>query len=1074
MSLTTATGPWGLLLDEREEFAKVVEFPTPILAPAELAWIEQLGERDPAFRAKRLDTRFRVESGRGGLEVAVADLCRRAETAVDEGHSLLVLSDRACDEDWAPIPMLLATSAVHHHLIEARKRMQVSLLCDSGEAREDHHFACLIGYGATLVHPWLAYRSVEALAKADPRGEKLSVDEALASYRGAVEKGLLKIMSKMGICPATSYQGAQIFETIGLDRDLVDRYFVGTASRISGVNLHHIAGDALALHDRAYGAASPTNGNGHLSTGRSGSTMPLKRPGPAPAVAAQSPTTPTRDAAALSATAVSSSSHSSSSSSSGSAPTDALTDLPNLPDLGIYRFRKDGEYHALGPAVFKALHKAVRSQSREAYDTYARLVDERPPMTLRDLLDWTPAGPPIPLDDVEPATEIAKRFCTQAMSHGAVSSEAHEALAVAMNRIGAKSNSGEGGEARDRFYRFDTDQDDRGHSPWKPRAGDWANSAIKQVASGRFGVTPEYLVAAKELEIKMAQGSKPGEGGQIPGHKVSEEIASIRRSVPGVTLISPPPHHDIYSIEDLAQLIYDLKRINREARIGVKLVAGAGVGTIAAGVAKGYADSIQLSGHDGGTGASPLGSIRHAGLPWELGLAEAQQVLVRNALRERVTLRVDGGLKTGRDVVTAALLGAEEFGFGTTSLVALGCIMARQCHLNTCPVGVATQKPELRAKFPGEPEHVIAFLMFVAEHVRHILASMGVARLEEIVGRTELLKQRGIESPKGVKLDLGELLADPDPDGVFSRRRTWKRNDRPPEDPLDQRVFQDCKKAVALAEPLQRHYEISNRDRTVGARLSGEIARTWRDRGLPDGTIDLTFHGIAGQSFGAFASNGMRMTLVGEAQDYVGKGMGGGEIVIRPPAGARFESWKNVVLGNTVLYGATGGALFAAGRAGERLAVRNSGAVCVVEGCGDHGCEYMTGGVVVVLGSTGKNFAAGMSGGVAYVLDLEDRFPERLNGGMVREERLGVAGAVAGAGGPGRDEGDGILLELIARHRDLTGSARAGWMLANWEALRGRFWRVEPLGLTEPAAPERRKPADIGVTSVEELRPPAS
>ncbi len=984
MSLATATGPWGPLLDEREDFARLIEFPSPVLSPAELAFIENLSATSPAFPCRRISTRYPVEGGARALESALERVCAECERAVDDGCALLVLSDRDGGPETAPAPMLLAIAAAHYHLVETRKRMQASLICDSGEVREDHHFACLIGYGATLVHPWLAYQSVAALAAADPRGTGITGTEALTHYRRAIEKGLLKIMSKMGICPVASYQGAQIFEIIGLDQALVDRYFTGTPCRIGGLKLEHLAFDIARFHASAH----------HGEEGEE----------------------------------------------------------DRLPDRGIYRFRKNGEYHAMNPQVFKHLHKAVRSQSPAAYSTYVAEVEGRPPTSIRDLLRWRRAAAPLALEEVEPAAKIAVRFCTQAMSHGAISSEAHEALAVAMNRLGGKSNSGEGGEDRERFYRFAGERPERGFAAWRPGAGDLANSAIKQVASARFGVTPEYLVAARELEIKMAQGSKPGEGGQIPGHKVSVEIARIRGAVPGVTLISPAPHHDIYSIEDLAQLIYDLVRINPEARIGVKLVSAVGVGTVAAGVVKGYADSIQISGHDGGTGASPLGSIKHAGLPWELGLAETQQVLVLNDLRERVTLRVDGGFKTGRDVVIGALLGADEFGFGTASLVALGCIMARQCHLNTCPVGIATQREELRAKFPGRPEQVISFLLFVAEQVRLILSQIGVPKLEDIIGRVDLLEPSATALPRGVELDLAGLLYDGDPERTRPRHRVWPRNQRPGKDmPLDQQVFEDCRAAVEARRSIKREYPITNRDRSVGARLAGAIARATCDRGLASGSIDLRFLGTAGQSFAAFCNRGMRMTLVGEAQDYVGKGLGGGEVVLLPPPNSGFASHTSVILGNTVLYGATSGALFAAGRAGERLCVRNSGARAVVEGCGDHGCEYMTAGVVVVLGETGRNFGAGMSGGVAYVLDLDGMFQARLNDEMVGLERLTESSD--------RE----LLMSLIERHHELTESPRAAWLMEDWDDLGSRFWRVAPHSGVEVAAAPPAVNAELSV-----------
>jgi glutamate synthase domain-containing protein 2/glutamate synthase domain-containing protein 3 len=965
MSLYTVIGPRGPLLEEGPEAAKVIQFASPIMDEADIAWLRS----QAVFPVVTLSATFPLAAGPEGLEPALAQLCQEAEAAVKGGAGALILSDRGVGPTTVPIPMLLATSAVHHHLIACGLRTRTGIVVESGEPREDHHFACLIGYGAALIHPYLALASVRALATNAPR--PLSPEQAAKNYVKAVEKGLLKIMSKMGISAISSYRGAQIFEAVGIDQAVIARYFPGTPSRISGAGLMAFATDALVLHAEAYGEDG------------------------------------------------------------------------DLKDRGIYRFRKAGEYHAFNPLVFKALHKAVRSESFEAFAEYAKLVDERPPCTLRDLLTYRKAEVPLPLEAVEPIEAIVTRFTTQAMSHGSVSRETHETLAIAMNRLGAKSNSGEGGEDPERFKPYTRDMPEVSHAPWHPKAGDFANSAIKQVASGRFGVTPDYLVAARELEIKMAQGSKPGEGGQIPGHKVNAEIARIRRSVPGVTLISPPPHHDIYSIEDLAQLIYDLKRVNREARVGVKLVATAGVGTIAAGVAKGYADNIQISGYDGGTGASPLSSIKHAGVPWELGLAETQQMLVKNDLRGRVTLRTDGGLKTGRDVVIAALLGAEEYGFGTAALVAAGCAMIRQCHLNTCPVGIATQRADLRAKYTGQPEHVMNFMLYVAQQVRMILAEMGFSSLDEIIGRVDLLMPKAVRLPKVATIDLSAILHDPDPSRTRARRSQQRRNDRPEVDlPLDEVIWRDAEAAVRGGRPYSRHYHITNRERTVGARLSGEIARLYGAAGLPGGTINLSFSGTAGQSFAAFNNRGMRMLLVGEAQDYVGKGMYGGEIAIRPPTPAL--QGTNVIIGNTVMYGATGGSLYAAGKAGERLCVRNSGGHAVVEGCGDHGCEYMTGGVVVVLGETGRNFGAGMSGGVAYVYDPEAIFPRRINPGMVALERL--CGGI--------DEA--LLKAMIERHHTLTGSPRAKALLDDWQTALQHFWKVAPHPSSEDATAEEQ------------------
>ncbi|HEX7004691.1 MAG TPA: glutamate synthase large subunit [Trueperaceae bacterium] len=966
MSLSTILGPRASLLEEEPEAARVMRFESPIIDDGQLGWLKQ----QEYLGTATLDARFPVSEGPEGLLNALEELADRAQEEVEAGVSVLILSDRTVGPEWAPVPMLLAVGAVHHRLLLVGRRTKAAIVCDTGEPREDHHYACLIGYGAALIHPYLAFATARDAASAKAE-IAVSGEEAVANYVKAVEKGLLKIMSKMGISTISSYRGAQIFEAVGVDRDVIERYFYGTPSRIGGAGIETFAIDVLRLHAEAFG------------------------------------------------------------------------EQEGLVDRGIYRFRKAGEYHAHNPSVFKALHKAVRTESFEAFEEYTRQVEERPACNLRDLLTLKKAEKPLPLDDVEPVEAIVRRFTTQAMSHGSVSREMHETLAIAMNRLGAKSNSGEGGEDPERFEPFDRDRPETSHAPWHPKAGDWANSAIKQVASGRFGVTAHYLANAREIEIKMAQGSKPGEGGQIPGFKVTAEIAGIRHSVPGVTLISPPPHHDIYSIEDLAQLIYDLKRVNRDARVGVKLVSTAGVGTIAAGVVKGYADNIQISGYDGGTGASPLSSVKHAGVPWELGLAETQQVLVANDLRGRVTLRVDGGLKTGRDVVVAALLGAEEFGFGTSALVAAGCALIRQCHLNTCPVGIATQDPELRKKFQGQPEHIVNFFVYLAQQVRMILAEMGFASLDEVIGRVDLLGQRQVSLPKVARLDLSAILADPDPSGERARRSLQARNDRPePEVPLDERLLQDARSAVEEGQRLQLEYQVSNAERSLGARLSGEIARRHGASGLPPSTVRATFRGPAGQSFGAFAVPGLSLRLEGEAQDYVGKGMSGGEIVITPPAGSHFETSRHVIMGNTVLYGATGGELFAAGAAGERLCVRNSGAVAVVEGCGDHGCEYMTGGVAVILGYTGRNFGAGMSGGSAYVYDPEDELETKLNNQMVGVERAEA-------------EFDGQLLRaLLERHVRSTGSTRAAALLETWPAALVHFKRVAPHPEFEDATAE--------------------
>jgi glutamate synthase domain-containing protein 2/glutamate synthase domain-containing protein 3 len=943
MSLETLVGARGSFLDETQSHARLIKLPGPILTDSNLDWLRGLTHR--GFSSVTLAALFGRRGGEERLESALETLCEQALEAIEAGASILILSDRGVSELQAPIPMLLAVSAVHHRLIREGRRLNASIVVETGEAREEHHFACLIGYGASAVNPYLAFEIVAR--EVVTRG--MSIAGALRNYKTAVENGLLKIMAKMGIATVASYCGAQVFEAVGLDNELVTRYFTGTASQIGGAGLAEIARDIVRFHDSAF-----------ESTGE-----------------------------------------------------------PQLEDAGYFRYRSGGEYHSFNPDVFRRLHKVAKSADGTEYAGYSEKVEQRPATSLRDLLEFR-KGTPIALDEVEPVEAIVQRFSTSGMSLGALSREAHETLALAMNSIGAKSNSGEGGEDRSRFH---------------PRAnGNSSNSRIKQVASARFGVTPEYLVSADEIEIKISQGSKPGEGGQLPGHKVSAEIAAIRHSVPGVTLISPPPHHDIYSIEDIAQLIYDLKQINPRARVAVKLVSEAGVGTVAAGVTKAYADVVHISGHDGGTGASPLGSIKNAGTPWELGLAETQQVLVLNDMRGRVRLRVDGGLKTGRDVVVAALLGAEEFGFASAAVVALGCVMARQCHLNTCPVGIATQQAHLRAKFPGHPEMVINYFVLVAQEIREILAELGYSTLDSVIGRSDLLAEKAdAQLPNLVSLDLAPVLAQADSSGERPRRSAQPRNHefKPS---LNDQILRDVQTSIASAKPISLDYEIRNTNRTVGARIAGKIARVYGDAGLPDGMIELGFRGSAGQSFGAFTIRGMKLNLIGEANDYVAKSMSGGEIVVRPPDDVRFEWADNVIVGNTVMYGATGGALFAAGRAGERFCVRNSGGTAVVEGSGDHGCEYMTSGIVVVLGETGRNFAAGMTGGVAYVLDSGSSFHANCNHELVKLERVE------------RDADARELKLLIERHHQLTGSRRAREVIWRWEVYRPLFWKVVTQG----------------------------
>ena len=950
MSLTTYLGKRHSLLTETEKHARVIRLTSPILTNEELEALK--AQSLPEFKHAIIPVCFPVASGTRGLESALDTLCEKVLDAVNSGNTLLVLSDKDVNAEFVPIPMLLAVGAVHHYLIREGKRRQVSLIVEAGDPREEHHYAVLLGYGADAINPYLAFSTIVQLAEND-EFEELSTEQAITNYKEAVEKGILKIMAKMGISTVSSYRGAQIFEAIGINASVIDRCFIGTPSRLSGIGFEHIAAETLHFHTKAFSSTD---------------------------------------------------------------------ERKTLQEAGYFRFRRNGEFHAFNPTVFKALHKFVKSGEAEDYTQYAEAIGEGEPSSLRDLLTFKPSTP-IPIEEVEPAEDIVRRFTTGSMSFGALSRETHETLAIAMNRLGAKSGSGEGGEDSGRFER-------------QPN-GDLASSALKQVASGRFGVTPQYLASARELEIKMAQGSKPGEGGQIPGHKVTVEIAKIRHSIPGVPLISPPPHHDIYSIEDLAQLIYDLKQVNPRAKVAVKLVSEFLIGTIASGVAKGYADVIQISGHEGGTGASPLSSIKNAGTPWELGLAETQHRLVENELRDRVVLRVDGGMRSGRDIVIAAMLGAEEYGFGTTAMVATGCVMARQCHLNTCPVGVATQDPALRAKYPGTPEMVVNFMLGVANEVRGILANLGHQSLNDIIGRPELLELANlVDYPKAATLDLTEILSSADPTGKSPRYHLQERNDRV-DTPLDDQILIDAATAIEKKEPIQLSYPIRNTHRTVGAKLSGEIAFRYGDTPLPKETIRCYFTGSAGQSFGAFCISGIQLILTGEANDYVGKGMAGGELVIKPSPDARFQAHENTIIGNTVLYGATNGFLYAAGRAGERFCVRNSGATTVVEGVGDHGCEYMTGGTVVILGETGRNFGAGMTGGNAYVLDENQQFGEKINPQLIKLERITEKVV------------EDTLFGLIQKHLELTGSQRAEKILANWDTFLPLFWKV----VTPPPPP---------------------
>ncbi|MGF1458769.1 MAG: glutamate synthase-related protein [Leptolyngbyaceae cyanobacterium] len=977
MSLEMQLGRRGNLLEEQAEHARLLKLDSPVLNESELEQVQQSG-----FQASLLSTLCALDSGPDGLHQAIQQLCDRATAAVKAGSEILVLSDRANDQgetcpldlDTTYIPPLVATGAVHHHLIRQGLRMHASIVVDTAQCWSTHHFACLIGYGASAVCPYLALESVRHWWH-DSRTQKLmetgkiervTLNGAQANYRKAVENGLLKILSKMGISLITSYQGAQIFEAVGIGPDLLETAFRGTTSRLGGLTLTDLAQETNLFHQKAF----PELGGKRLE------------------------------------------------------------------NMGFVKAMPKGEYHMNTPALTKALHKALESKEYDHYELYKSHLENRTPTALRDLLDLTSDRTPVPIDEVEPAASIMERFCTGGMSLGALSQEAHEVLAIAMNRIGGKSNSGEGGEDPKRFKVL-KNVDVEGRSELYPnlkglRDGDTASSAIKQVASGRFGVTPEYLMHAKQIEIKMAQGAKPGEGGQLPGKKVSSYIAMLRRSKPGVPLISPPPHHDIYSIEDLAQLIFDLHQINPKAGVSVKLVAEIGIGTIAAGVAKANADVIQISGHDGGTGASPLSSIKHAGLPWELGLTEVHRVLMANQLRDRVLLRVDGGLKTGWDVVMGALMGAEEYGFGSIAMIAEGCIMARVCHTNNCPVGVASQKEELRKRFTGIPEHVVNFFYFVAEEVRSLLARLGFRSLNEIVGRTDLLKPRtGVDLTKTDSLTLAALLELPD----VSQDRTWLNHGGIHSNGpvLDDELLADADIQTAIADhgSVSKRFKVINTDRTVGARVSGAIADRHGNSGF-EGHLNLTFDGTAGQSFGAFNLPGMTLTLVGEANDYVGKGMHGGEIIIKPFAGIAYDPSENVILGNTCLYGATGGTLYAQGIAGERFAVRNSKGQAVIEGAGDHCCEYMTGGVVVVLGPVGRNVGAGMTGGLAYFLDEAGSFPTLVNPEIVKVQRVIT------------EAGAAQLKMLIRAHADQTGSPKAAKILADWDAYLPQFWQVVP------------------------------
>jgi glutamate synthase (NADPH/NADH) large chain/glutamate synthase (ferredoxin) len=993
MSLRMHLGRRGSPLLERPSYARMLRLEHPILLAEEMAALRNVA----GFSTVTLDAVWDPRKGPGGLKPALTALRRAAERAARRGARILIISDRAADERRAPVPMLLAIGAVRQHLVQEGLRARVGLVAEAGDAFDIHHFATLFGYGAEAVHPWLALEGIDGLFGESVGATRASPMVARRQYREAAEKGLLKILSKMGISTLSSYCGGQIFETLGLGHEVIESCFDGTASPIGGIGFEELGEDALARHAAAYAiqeAASPS-----LRSGQA------------------------------------------------------------LPDYGRVRFRKEGEDHGWAPQVVMALQQAVGSgkraggradgpgtraaggggqvdgrtggQAEEAYGSFLAKNAARRPAGPRDLLGFRKAES-VPLDQVEPAEEIRRRFVSSAMSLGALSPEAHATLSIAMNRMGARSNSGEGGEDPANYHGLGN--------------GDRADNRIKQVASARFGVTTEYLTRAEELEIKIVQGAKPGEGGQLPAHKVTDLIARLRHAVPGIQLISPPPHHDIYSIEDLAQLIHDLKTVNPRARVGVKLVSESGVGTVAAGVAKAYADYVLIAGHNGGTGASPLSSIKHAGSPWELGLAEAQATLVRNGLRHRIEVRTDGGFKTGRDVVIAALLGAESYGFGTAPLVAMGCDMARQCHLNSCPTGIATQREDLRAKFRGTPEQVITYFTLIAEEVRGILADLGFRTLDEIIGRNDVLERIECpDVPRAQMLDLSVLLAGPGDRGTAGQsialRRTVERNDRPGVVSLDHEILSELEPYLDCGLPFSGNYQILNHHLAVGARVAGAIAERHGDEGLPQGSVRLRFSGTAGQSFGAFLCRGVHLELEGEANDYVGKGLSGGEITIRPfrRAGYADMSHQHLIIGNTVLYGATAGKLFAAGQAGDRFAVRNSGAVAVIEGAGNHCCEYMTGGIVLVLGRAGRNFAAGMSNGVAYVLDETGTFHNRLNSDMVELSGLD-------------DEDVELLRKLIREHEEKTVSARARNILVRWDEFLSHFRKVTPIGAASQVA----------------------
>ena len=984
MSLVSFIGPRPNLLNNADINPPIrLEVAQPILNAAKIEKIRNIQQyTNGKFRSHELNICYPLAWGKEGVEARLASLAAEAEDAVRGGANILLISDRNIDRDHIAIPALLATSTVHLHLVKKGLRTNTGLVVETGSARETHQFALLAGYGAEAIHPWLAMETMREMANGDAAKE----EKYVSNFVKAVGKGLCKVMSKMGISTYMSYTGAQIFEVVGLKKAFVDKYFSGTPSKIEGIGLFEVAEETIRMHEAAF-SADPV-----------------------------------------------------------------LIDA--LDAGGEYAFRTRGEDHMWTPDAIAKLQHSTRSGKYESYKEYAKIINDQTKrhLTLRGLFDIKKAAEPVPLEEVESAKDIVKRFATGAMSLGSISTEAHTTLAVAMNRIGGKSNTGEGGEDANRFIPVSQPTllseiigKSRIERDLELQAGDSLRSAIKQVASGRFGVTTEYLVNADQIQIKMAQGAKPGEGGQLPGHKVSEYIGFLRHSVPGVGLISPPPHHDIYSIEDLAQLIHDLKNANPSASVSVKLVSEVGVGTVAAGVSKAKADHVVIAGHDGGTGASPLSSIKYAGSPWELGLAETQQTLVMNRLRGRIRVQVDGQIKTGRDVIIGALLGADEFGFATAPLVVEGCIMMRKCHLNTCPVGVATQDPELRKRFSGQPEHVVNYFFFVAEEVRELMAEMGIRKFEDLIGRSDLLDKRaGVEHWKAQGLDFSNVFYQP-VIGADEPRLHAGTQDHALDKALDQELIKQAMPALENRQPVRIELPVKNINRTVGTMLSGEVAKRFGGAGLPDDTIHVTLNGTAGQSFAAFLAKGITLDLVGEGNDYVGKGLSGGRIIVRPKADFTCNPGDNTNNDNTVMYGATSGHAYLSGVGGERFAVRNSGATAIVEGVGDHGCEYMTGGTVVVLGQTGRNFAAGMSGGLAYVLDEDNTFATRCNLSMVTLEKVLPTAEQSTAEPWHNDQSDEDHLKaLISQHAKYTGSPRAKAILADWDAYRGKFVKVYP------------------------------